>query len=149
MYADEKGETAWEPEDSRWSVVDVQEKAGSRMGKNILEQNWLVNHTGVKATMERLQKPDVAVTNKSDKEKLIPRLKDFDSLVKKKAESLGLEKLLHSTMMEGFGESGVKKVADKRAQAAGKRMENAEKGGQTLQMNLNKEEQRKALRDCA
>ena len=141
---DAKGEKVWEPEDSRWNVIDVTESTGSRMGKNMLEQNWLVNHTGVEATMERLQKKDVAVTNQSDKEKLIPRLKDFDSLVKKKAESLGLAELMHSAIMEGFGESDVKKEAVKRAQAAGKKMENAAKGGQTAQMSLNKEEQRKA-----
>ena len=51
---------------------------------------------------------------------------------------------MHSTIMEGFGESDVKKEAVKRAQAAGKKMENAAKGGQTAQMSLNKEEQRKA-----
>ena len=139
-----KREQVWEPEDSRWNVIDVKEGAGSRLGKKSLEQNWLVNHIGVEATMARLKKNDVAVTNQSDKDNLIPRLEKFDELVKKKAELLGLAELMHSTIMEGFGESDVKKEAVKRAQAAGKKMENAAKGGQTAQMSLNKEEQRKA-----
>ena len=38
---------------------------GQQLGKKSLEQNWLVNHIGVEATMARLKKNDVAVTRQT------------------------------------------------------------------------------------
>ena len=81
-YEDESGKPRWQAGDDRWTVVDVNEKGGTTVGKEQLEKNWLDLHVGVDMTMDRLGRNDVDVTNKSDKEKLIPLMKKFEDKLK-------------------------------------------------------------------
>lgn len=80
----------------RCDIVDVYD---SGTGTMLIEKLWLKDHSTFKAVMARLAQPDIEVTNKKDKETLIPRLDKFNKLVMQGAAQ-GMDRWLAQRMKE-------------------------------------------------
>jgi len=142
--------------DDRWAVIAVEAgEAGeghglSKAAKVGLEALWLDEYTDMKKVTVFLKNQDVKVTHPGDKTTLIPRLAEFEQLVREKAKALGLRKMAEANLLDLAPMN--KEVAaklDKKKADGEKQFKQAQKQGAFVKQQLASTEARNAHREKA